>query len=252
MNRNHFQISVPQPCSNRWEEMAHVSDRERHCASCDKVIVDFTEMSDAQVIAYFMKQGNTCGRFSPYQLDRDLLPPGERKRFSWKSAFLLPALLLWMQGAAQNKGPQSKPVRTVQADTARMKADFIAEQIRYNNDTILIHGKITDSLAQTNLAGAVLSFRTDMDTVDGIVTDYNGRFKVRLTGMRSDSTVEVTVRHAGYMVYSGVISVEPVPPPELPKKLILPTVVGGARASVVVAPPQRRRISWWFLDPRYW
>ncbi|NVO84912.1 hypothetical protein [Hymenobacter terrestris] len=43
-------ISVPQPCSENWAAMTPAA-QGRHCAACAKTVVDFSCMTDAQVVA---------------------------------------------------------------------------------------------------------------------------------------------------------------------------------------------------------
>ncbi len=52
-------------------------ERGRVCQECQKTVVDFTEMTDAEVLGYFTArggEGGVCGRFLPGQLGRDLAP----------------------------------------------------------------------------------------------------------------------------------------------------------------------------------
>lgn len=49
------------------------SEQGRHCKSCNKVVIDFTIMNDAQIIEYFKSVNTkTCGRFRSDQLNRDI------------------------------------------------------------------------------------------------------------------------------------------------------------------------------------
>lgn len=66
-----YQISIPHPCTQSWEQMTP-SGNGRHCMACDKVVTDFTGMSDRQVQDFFLEhQGEAvCGRFRKVQLDR--------------------------------------------------------------------------------------------------------------------------------------------------------------------------------------
>ncbi|MFK8055144.1 MAG: T9SS type A sorting domain-containing protein [Saprospiraceae bacterium] len=48
----------------------------RHCSACAKTVVDFTKMSDAQVLAHLKKASDeTCGRIRNDQLGRPLIAP---------------------------------------------------------------------------------------------------------------------------------------------------------------------------------
>lgn len=66
-----YQISIPHPCTQSWEQMTP-SGNGRHCMACDKVVTDFTGMSDRQVQDFFLEhQGKAvCGRFRKVQLDQ--------------------------------------------------------------------------------------------------------------------------------------------------------------------------------------
>ena len=72
-----FQIRIPSPCQEDWDAM-RPEEKGRHCASCQKTVVDFTGMSDGEIIRHLARAGQgVCGRLAPDQLDRDLslLPP---------------------------------------------------------------------------------------------------------------------------------------------------------------------------------
>ncbi len=60
-------ISIPEPCSQQWQQMTPV-DGGRHCESCCKTVIDFTKMSAKEVIVTLSSKGNICGRFETDQL----------------------------------------------------------------------------------------------------------------------------------------------------------------------------------------
>jgi hypothetical protein len=78
-------ISIPQPCHEDWQQMTRVA-QGRHCQSCCKTVIDFTAMSNAEVINYLAMHKNTCGRIEHsrlaginYELEAD-----DKRQFSWK------------------------------------------------------------------------------------------------------------------------------------------------------------------------
>ncbi len=93
-------ISIKKPCSENWETMTP-NEKGKHCFSCQKTVVDFTTMTDSQIIHYFQTyQGKTCGRFLETQLNRPVLPPvlpKNQTRWAW----LFSVLLLPMSAKAQ-------------------------------------------------------------------------------------------------------------------------------------------------------
>ncbi|MFN8281732.1 MAG: hypothetical protein U0U67_00855 [Chitinophagales bacterium] len=62
---------IPQPCHEDWNAMTE-NEKGRHCDVCSKVVVDFTNMSDAEVVDYLQQhaQQKTCGHFRSNQLSQ--------------------------------------------------------------------------------------------------------------------------------------------------------------------------------------
>lgn len=111
-----FQLHVPEPCHEDWNEMTPEA-QGKFCGACKKSVVDFTGMSDGQVAEFFKKAtGSVCGRFHEDQLDRDISIP--RKRIPWINYFFqitLPAFLLTMKATAQGKATVSVPSACTQS-----------------------------------------------------------------------------------------------------------------------------------------
>jgi len=61
-------LSISSPCSEKWDEFTPASGG-RFCGSCQKIVVDFTEMGDAEILDFFrIKPAHMCGRLRPDQL----------------------------------------------------------------------------------------------------------------------------------------------------------------------------------------
>lgn len=67
-----FHVQVTNPCSQSWEEMKTVPEG-KFCQSCEKTVIDFSLLSDRQIIELLRSTNKGCGRFSNEQLNRDLL-----------------------------------------------------------------------------------------------------------------------------------------------------------------------------------
>lgn len=99
--------------------------------------MDFTNMSDQQIIAFFRKPatGSVCGRFQDNQLNRDLALP--KKRIPWVKYFFqftLPAFLLTMKATAQAQKRKVK-VESTPHRTFGMVAPVCAKDVK--GDTIV-------------------------------------------------------------------------------------------------------------------
>ena len=63
-------LSVPTPCEENWSQMTRTA-AGRHCSSCNKTVVDFSILSDAEILLlYLTVMGPLCGRFSDDQPQR--------------------------------------------------------------------------------------------------------------------------------------------------------------------------------------
>ncbi len=62
-------IKVPIPCKEKWGCMTNV-EVGKFCNVCNKVVVDFTSMTNEEVKDYFLKfrQQRVCGYFKPNQI----------------------------------------------------------------------------------------------------------------------------------------------------------------------------------------
>ncbi len=70
-----MRVQIPSPCHENWRAMTPAL-QGRHCGACAKTVVDFTRMSDAEVLAQLRRASKkTCGRFRANQLDRRLKAP---------------------------------------------------------------------------------------------------------------------------------------------------------------------------------
>lgn len=72
------QISIPRPCEENFAAMPIV-EGGRLCGQCSQVVIDFTRMTDAQLIDWMRSHRGGCGIFRRDQLDRDLIEPVVRK-----------------------------------------------------------------------------------------------------------------------------------------------------------------------------
>lgn len=99
-----IQLSIPEPCAQDWNEMQPVTGG-RHCASCKNVVMDFSRMTDAQLLDYFREfNGAACGRFREEQLER-VIQAVSLPRSSWwakVAAGILLAVGLSKDADAQN------------------------------------------------------------------------------------------------------------------------------------------------------
>ena len=90
-------ITIPHPCQENWDKMQPVN-QGRHCSICAKTVVDFTGMTDTEMLYYFQEntQRKICGHFNISQIQQPCirLPKAilQRRMPHWKR-FLTACLL---------------------------------------------------------------------------------------------------------------------------------------------------------------
>ncbi|WP_276486087.1 T9SS type A sorting domain-containing protein [Paraflavitalea pollutisoli] len=99
-------LSIPSPCHENWQQMVP-QDRGRHCSSCQKIVVDFTNMSDQEVLTYMQQAtSSVCGRFHNHQLNKSYRTEKPKRSFAFAYGWsvLAGALLLSGQPASAQSG----------------------------------------------------------------------------------------------------------------------------------------------------
>ena len=80
-----LQLSIPEPCHENWQTMTP-TDQGRFCNACAKEVIDFSMMTDTEMLNYFttLTHEKVCGRALPAQLERVISKPKEpKKRLFW-------------------------------------------------------------------------------------------------------------------------------------------------------------------------
>jgi hypothetical protein len=167
--RNNQAISIPETCNQSWEQMAAVN-YGRHCAHCCKTVIDFTQMSNAEIIGHLATKHNICGRASQSQIDQlnDSLADKEKLHLKWRR-WVAAASMIGLIGFSK-ADVKAKPVyTTTQAPVQKQRLPIV--------DTVFttIRGRVRFSDGQKKMVNIRVWGTNIVD-----VTDKNGRFKLRV------------------------------------------------------------------------
>jgi CarboxypepD_reg-like domain len=157
---NKITITIPKPCHENWQTMT-VVDKGRFCNSCQKTVIDFTKISDREIVNIFNKTDNLCGRFYATQLNRDIIKPKE-KNTVWIAASI--AFLSFFSVGSDNLFSQKK-IDIVQTDNN----DLLNE-----NREIEISGIVYDD----NISPLPYTNVFIKGTNNGTITGIDGTFKI--------------------------------------------------------------------------
>ncbi len=167
-------LQIAEPCHQNWDAMTPQL-QGRHCQSCAKTVVDFTLMTDGQILSYMKTaKGETCGRFYNDQLDRALIQPKYPKWYlsgMWKyviSSFLIAKSI---DTKAQIKGEVK--IEVPQHSNNMKLGKMIAPQ------TTIKQFVVTGIIKNENLKNLQNVTVKNTRTKIAIVTDQNGAYSIQ-------------------------------------------------------------------------
>ncbi len=197
-----LKVSIPEPCHEDWNKMEPIEINRRHCQSCEKVVTDFTNMTDVQIGNHLRKGGNLCGRFRKSQLDRRIAVGGPRRFSGLRAAAAASGLLFAVPAAAQTL-PDAP---THQVDT-QIQGGIKANTTKPTDPTlkgnVRVSGKVTDSDGEGLIGASVLL----QGTTTGTITDIDGLFTIEVP---ADSSVILALYYTGFSTETVFISAEDI------------------------------------------
>lgn len=185
-----LQLNIADPCHENWQNMTP-QEQGRFCGTCQKTVVDFTMMSDQQVLNYFLNvDHNVCGRFADDQLNKELVITKPKKRFTWAYVWnIVVATFLVTKADAQVTPKPKVPVETIEHHPQIMGK---VAYVRPVNAPVVVKGNVVDETNNQPLHGASISIK---DTDGGSMADITGAFSLKVD--KKETTV-IEVSAIGY------------------------------------------------------
>jgi hypothetical protein len=208
-------ISIPTPCHQSWQQMEQ-KEQGRYCTGCTKIVIDFTKMTNEQILAYLANSKNVCGRFDEYQLAGINYQLGLKKApgsFYWKKWLVAAGVLgagFFNKADAQaakavtavQQQPLSKshlPDQTVPAGKAHKHLHKKMKQRGADGGSIKID-KSELAACRSDIAGMAQKFEPLPGQVVFVDQDISMELKGRVGGV-SVSGIEVNTQSRVEMFY---------------------------------------------------
>jgi hypothetical protein len=176
-NKTYFQLNIPTPCHERWEDFTP-TNTGGFCGACQKNVIDFTKMTDSELVAYFRDlnhtNGQSCGRFRSDQLGKDFDVNAWFPDWNFSDTILNYEIPLsdFSNASKTIKLPAIKGMKIVRNLTMAMLTFVWVEQGMAQQRQI--KGQVTDSEG-VPLIGTSVSVK---GTKRGVNTDKDGKYQL--------------------------------------------------------------------------
>ena len=195
-----MKIEIPQPCHEKWTEMNH-TEKGAFCLTCQKEVIDFSQMSDAQIKQHFAQSvGKACGRFRADQLDRPLVslePRGTWVGKMWLSVGLFLGITSQSYAQVAEKREAETPIEHTTGDTLALPTPLekmpppppppptLGKLEVVVDSSFIIKGKVTDEKKEVLPGVSILK----VGTKNGTSTNVDGDFTLQV---KQGDTLKIT------------------------------------------------------------
>jgi hypothetical protein len=225
----------------------------RHCAACQKTVVDFTHKTDAEILAALRHAaGETCGRLRADQLGRPLVVPTSAPRWrAWLGAALAAGSVLSASKASaqtSSRHASGRPAPVASQPTNRANNVVTgAPMLLLDNGPAVLRGTVIDSTSHDPIPGVTVLLK---NTTTGVSTDASGAFSLSVAV--EAAPVHLVFSSIGYVSEERVV----VPGQPISVALAADTRMLGGMDVVVAGGISQRPWPWhprrFFNWSKYW
>jgi hypothetical protein len=186
-------LRLTQPCAESWAAMTPAGPG-RHCAACAKTVVDFTQKTDAELLAYLAQAGRAevCGRVRADQVGRALVAgaaatPVGRGR-AWLGALLAAISLTLPASARAARAGQPQELAAPGPGTVPTAAQPLLEALPPAG-SYRAEGVVLDAQTHRPIPGATVLLQ---GTSNGVGTDKQGKFVLPISSAQAKVTLLIS------------------------------------------------------------
>jgi hypothetical protein len=173
-----FQLNIQNPCHEAWEDFRPTPEGG-FCASCQKNVIDFSEMTESQLVAYFRDLStdnqHLCGRFRNDQLQKDYRIEEWFPTFSVADKMVHYEIPIsqFRDSKSSISLPLIRRMKIVRNMTVALLTFAMIEQGCGQQKQL--SGQVVDASDGTPLPGVSIVIK---GTKKGVASDANGRYQI--------------------------------------------------------------------------
>lgn len=205
-----FKLTVPQPCSENWNNMLPVQGG-KHCESCNKKVIDFTRFTDQQLQDYFKNHsGNTCGRLLKDQTQRiiQIKEPGTRSKLL-PQIIVSTLLYLGISKTTDAQQSSSSQTQTFATNISRHKVTDTEKDQKSGSNSIT--GIVTNSTTGEPIPFASVLLKSGDSVITSTTTNLEGEFKIIIPEIINSNNLAIHVSDIIYEPWEIKLPVQQTP-----------------------------------------
>ncbi|PZW38772.1 carboxypeptidase-like protein [Mesonia algae] len=207
-----YTIDIPKPCNEGWQNMTP-SQKGRFCASCQKEVIDFTQLSSSDITRKIKSSKNLCGRFTKDQLQQNYTISSHNNLSRLGIALGLGSIIAVAQPSfAQEKRSRQYSVLDFKTHNKKEKQnEENTTQVLKNSAPfcelikfISINGTVTDNF---DLPVPNVSI-TQQNTSNATQTDLDGNYLIQIPKKDLNEEVSLEFTYIGFDTQKVIINKE--------------------------------------------
>jgi len=248
MKTTSYSLSIPKPCHENWNQMTP-ENKGRFCLHCQKSVIDFSNMSDEEIIKTIQGSTNLCGRFKTTQLSHPFVNQEYNYKWpNWKGAMIVALLSLFSMKMSALQ--QRKVITTTQQPFLKSKlpAFEIMKGPDKPNKKVALSGQVVNSGTNEPIIGAMLEIKSNNIQIEKTISDDEGNFMFNVDNMEH---IMLSCKYIGYnavninlddsLVHSNIpLKISLAPPMEME------AIITGGISMYYEKPTTLRRVKWFF------
>jgi hypothetical protein len=185
-----IKLKIAEPCHENWNKMLE-EEKGRFCLSCQKAVVDFSRMTNEEIIRYFEQNAGkkTCGRIATHQHDTPI--SNYRKVVSpWFNRYVAGFLM-----AIGFYNPAKAQTTSTVTEQHMMKGEMVAKPVQTGNKKLVIKGRVLDEDTKKPIKGATVR----IDGSDAMaLTDKFGNYSLIVPERFLNAGLQLVITSKGY------------------------------------------------------
>ncbi len=195
-------LQIPTPCAEEWTAMKTSGFDCRFCAACQRNIMDFTQKTDAEILAHVRRnEGRICGRFRADQLNRPLIGAQTQRRVGLAAIAAGFAAILSAQQPMQGQKAPEIVIEAEQMSTQPVEKTTTPDSLH------IFSGQVLDAVSGEPVIGCAILLKSADCGNCGLTTNMEGRFSFEISRARlSKNPVTMVISYTGYIQESVLLT----------------------------------------------